>query len=39
MLTDLEKEILTILKSHVGDENKLTQYKIAEIIDNKGGWG
>ena len=38
-MSDLEKEILDILKSHAGEENKLTQYKIAEIIDNKGGWG
>jgi len=31
-MTDLEKSILSILKSHVGDENKLTQYEITGII-------
>jgi len=28
----LEKSILSILKSHVGEENKLTQYKIADKL-------
>jgi len=31
-MTDLEKEILSILKSHIGEENKLTQYEITGII-------
>jgi len=31
-MTDLEKSILSILKSHVGEENKLTQYKIADKL-------
>jgi len=31
-LTDLEKSILSILKSHVGDENKLTQYEITHKL-------
>jgi hypothetical protein len=30
-MTDLEKDILEIIKSHVGDENKLTQYEIKKI--------
>ena len=31
-MTDLEKDILDILKSHVGEENKITQYNIAENL-------
>jgi len=31
-LNDLEKSILCILKSHVGDENKLTQYEITHKL-------
>lgn len=38
-MTDLEKSILEILTSHVGEKNKLTQYRIVDIIDNSGGWG
>ena len=33
-MTDLEKSILCILKSHVGDENKLTQYEITDKYNN-----
>ena len=31
-LNDLEKDILDILKSHIGEENKLTQYRIADML-------
>jgi hypothetical protein len=31
-LNDLEKDILDILKSHIGEENKLTQYRIADKL-------
>lgn len=37
-MTDLEKDILSIIKAHVGDENKLTQYEIAEICCNASCW-
>jgi len=33
-LNDLEKDILEILKSHVGNENKLTQYEITDKYNN-----
>jgi hypothetical protein len=33
-MTDLEKDILHILKFHVGDENKLTQYEITAEYNN-----
>lgn len=30
MLTELEEDILEIIKEHIGEENKITQYGIAE---------
>lgn len=38
-MTDFKKDILEIIKSHVGYNDAITQYKMMQMINDMGGWG
>ena len=38
-MIDLEKDILEIIKSHVGYNDAINQHKMTQEINDMGGWG